>query len=302
MGFVQSILNSPPIVCYGEIVFDQFGGKSLIGGAPFNVAQRIHWHKYPTYMISRIGNDLLGKQVLEYFRLSQMSSDYIQIDQKYLTGIVEVNIKKDGPQYEIVENVAWDYIEHNKRLCDLVSESKAFIFGSLGSRSEKSRDTLTRLLQKASNKVFDVNFRSPFYTKELISSYIEKTDFLKCNEDELKILNGYYGVNSFSLEDQISKLSSLTGLKHICVTLGSLGSILFYKQQFYYNKGYRVSVSDTIGAGDSFLATLIYNLCASPEQNPQNALDSACAMGALVASKPGGNPPITEKELQQLIH
>ena len=294
-------IDSRPIVCYGEILYDVFPDKKLIGGAPFNVAQRIHSLNYPSILVSRVGNDSDGKQALSFLQKQKIPVDFIQQDKNHPTGRVEVTPDKGNPIYHILKHVAWDYIECSNDLNHLVSKSKALIFGSLSSRCPQSRQTLSKLIPLAKNNVFDVNLRDPYYDQPLIKDLIEKTNFLKCNDFELEILCRYYSITSRELKSQMKELINKTNLEHICVTLGSSGAILYFNQRFYSDDGFPVKVVDTVGAGDSFLGTLIHGLYTHSGTQPQQVLEKANAIGAIVASKSGANPTIDQNEINQLI-
>lgn len=300
MGF-ETTMYSRPMVCYGEILYDVFPDKKLIGGAPFNIAQKIHSLNYPSVLVSRVGNDTDGKKILFFLQNRNMPADFVQRDKNFPTGRVEVEFKKGDPSYNILENVAWDYIEFSSDLNKLVSNSKTLIFGSLSSRSPQTRQTLFKLISAAKNTVFDVNLRDPYYEEQLIKNLINKTDFLKCNDKELATLCQFYRVTSRDLKNQIKDLVSKTNLKHICVTLGSSGAILYFNQQFYFDGGFQIKVIDTVGAGDSFLGTLIHGLYATSDIHPQKTLEKANAVGAMVASKSGANPTINQNEINRLI-
>ncbi|MCY4160998.1 MAG: carbohydrate kinase [Flavobacteriaceae bacterium] len=293
--------TSKPIVCYGEILYDVFPDKKLIGGAPFNVAQRIHSLNYPSILVSRVGNDSDGKQALSFLQKQKIPIDFIQQDKNHPTGKVKVILDRGNPIYHILKGVAWDYIECFNDLDQLVSRSKALIFGSLSSRYPQSRQTLSKLISFAKNSVFDVNLRDPYYDQQLIKDLIEKTNFLKCNDLELEILCRYYSITSRELKGQMKELINKTNLEHVCVTLGSSGAILYFNQRFYSDDGFPVKVVDTVGAGDSFLGTLIHGLYTHSDPQPQQVLEKANAMGAIVASKSGASPAIDQNEVNQLI-
>ena len=165
--------------------------------------------------------------------------------------------------------------------------------GEFGLRDEK-------LLEFAEFKIFDVNLRPPFYTMELLLDLMKRSDFIKCNDDELVEICIALHFNSESIEEQIKFLSKHTQVKQICVTKGKDGALLLYNDQFYNNKGYPVSVVDTVGAGDSFLATLIAALLKRTA--PEEALSQACAVGALVANNEGANPKLPQSEILDFIN
>lgn len=289
------------VVCFGEILWDVFPSHKVIGGAPLNVALRLQSLGAETYMISRLGKDDNGQKGLEYLEDTNLKIELIQQDDKFPTGYVSVLLDKKGSAtYEIFRPVAWDYIMLDDANKKLISESDIFIFGSLACRNEVSRNSLFDLIKRATFSVFDVNLREPHYTYDLISELMHEADFIKLNDEELEEIATEFGFKSSNMEDQVKLLSKETQTSTICVTRGSNGAMLYLDGNFYENSGYKVKVEDTVGAGDSFLASLIFKLYIQKEI-PKNALDFACRVGALVASKKGANAKIDTNEISALI-
>lgn len=155
------------------------------------------------------------------------------------------------------------------------------------------------MLNTAVFSVFDVNLRPPHYEIEKLKALMKSASFIKFNDDELFEINRKLGFINNSVKENIKYISKFTNTSQICVTRGGEGAILYFNQKFYENGGYKVKVADTVGAGDSFLATLIE--CLLKKENSQKAIDTACAIGALVAQKHGANPKISEKEIKKII-
>jgi fructokinase len=288
------------ITCFGEVLWDVFPTHKKIGGAPLNVALRLNSLGVRANIISRVSENEYGKELLEYVKSNGLDISSIQIDKTYNTGVVKVLIDDGGSaSYSIDFPSAWDKIEITDNAIEQIKSSHAFIFGSLACRDEVSKNTLFYLLQFDSFKVFDVNLRPPFYSMELLLNLMNESDFIKCNEEELKEICNSLHFNSKSIEEQINFISQQTQTNKICVTKGKDGAVLLYNNKFYKHKGYQINVADTVGAGDSFLASLISKLLHDIQ--PEEALDFACAMGALVASKKGANPVITNYELNLFI-
>ena len=288
------------VVCYGEILWDIFPDYKVIGGAPLNVAFRLQSLGAETYMISRLGKDENGKRALEYLKETNLHTELIQQDDRFPTGYVSVLLDEKGSAtYEIFKPVAWDFIALNEPNKKLISETDIFIFGSLACRNEVSRNSLLCLIRKATFSVFDVNLRKPHYTFDLISKLMHEADFIKLNDEELDEIASELGFKSSNMKQQIQFISETTQTSTICVTRGSNGAMLYLDGNFYENLGYKVKVEDTVGAGDSFLASLIFKLYIQKEK-PENALDFACRVGALVASKNGANVKIDTSEISAL--
>ena len=287
-------------VCFGEVLWDVFPTYKKIGGAPLNVALRLRSLGVNTKIISKVGNDTNGDQLVAYIQENNVSTDYIQKDATHETGKVTVRLDQEGTaSYEINHPVAWDKINLNPALQELVSNADVFIFGSLSCRDNVSRTTLYRLVENSRFSVFDVNLRAPNYTSKVLYHLMEVADLIKFNDEEIIEILGFNNVKYKSLEDNIKEISRLTNTNKICVTRGADGAILYINDTFYYNKGIKVKVIDTVGAGDSFLATLISKILNN--EDPQLALDHACAIGSLVASKEGANALISEDEIIRIL-
>ncbi len=288
------------ITCFGEVLWDIFPTHKKIGGAPLNVASRLASFNNSVNVISRIGNDTEGEGILNFLKEAKVNTNYIQIDEKLSTGVVSVSLDEKGSAtYTIEFPSAWDFIQANNGLISLVNNSDALIFGSLVARHDISRNALFELLNSETYKVFDVNLRPPHYSQELLFELMNKADFIKFNDDELLEICHHLGSKEASIEDNMRFISEATNTPDICVTKGAHGASLMYNNTVYNNKGFSVKVVDTVGAGDSFLATLIHNLLE--KNTPKSALNVACAVGAMVAGREGANPKITEEEINSFI-
>ncbi len=287
-------------VCFGEVLWDVFPNHKKIGGAPLNVALRMNSLGIDTSVISQIGEDKNGNEIRDYISNSGISVDAVSTTSNYPTGEVQVILNERGSaSYEIKHPAAWDKIEVSKIKVDITKKSDVFIFGSLVCRDEISRNTLFELLNVATYKVFDINLRPPHYKKEVLKQLLRSSNFVKFNDDELFEISEMMGSKFNSLEQNIKFIAETFLPNTICVTKGNHGAVLFHKAKWYYNSGYKIKVKDTVGAGDSFLASLIAKLLQ--KEDPQIALDFACAMGALVAGSSGANPEINMQQIQNFM-
>lgn len=283
-------------VCFGEILFDVFFKHKKIGGAPLNVASRLKSFGIDVSMISAVGNDDNGKELKDYFKKLEINTNSIQEKDSYPTGIVNVRLNEKGnASYDISYPAAWDKIRLSINDTELVKNADFFVYGSLASRDESSKNTLLQLLEVAKYKIFDVNLRKPHYSEETLFKLMDKADFLKFNDEELYEVSRYFGSTFNSLEQNIEFIAKKTKSNSVCVTLGSHGAVLYINGKYYNNCGYYVEVIDTVGSGDSFLATLIFNLMT--KKNPQDAINKACAVGAIVANSEGANPNISDEDI-----
>ena len=289
------------VVCFGEVLFDVFPNHKKIGGAPLNVALRLASLGANTQIISRIGNDSIGKELLQFIEDNNVTTTTIQVDNSHNTGEVIVKLDAKGSaSYTINYPVAWDKIEVTPEAIKAVENADALVFGSLVCRDAVSYQTLLSLIEIAKYKIFDVNLRAPFYTKEILIDLMHRADFIKFNDDELFEISDYLNSPYHSLEQNILFIAEKTNTKHICVTKGSHGAVLYFNKKMYYNSGYKVRLADTVGAGDSFLAGLLSKLLA--RNDPQEAINFGCAIGALVAQEEGANPVISIETITKFIN
>ncbi|MFC4870177.1 carbohydrate kinase family protein [Negadavirga shengliensis] len=275
-------------VVFGEMLWDCFPDKKLPGGAPMNVALHLQNLGMWTSFISAVGEDPLGKELVEFMERKNLSPAFVQSKPLNKTGQVLVNdMDRENIRYDIMEPVAWDYIEWQKNIQDEGDRADCFIFGSLAARNQVSRDTLTRLLETPALKVFDINLRLPYYGEDTIKALLYLTDVLKINEEELEVLANMHGClpkPSFVCK----KLLDTYKLKVVCMTRGAYGALMFDGREFWSHPGYKVDVVDTVGSGDAFLSGFVYKyLQRSPAED---ILEFACALGALVAGREGGTP------------
>jgi fructokinase len=287
-------------VSFGEILFDVFLEHKKIGGAPLNVASRLSSLGGDITMISSVGNDANGKILFNYLNDLGINTDAVQVNEMYPTGIVNVILNEKGnASYDINYPAAWDKIESSSENISIVKNADFFVYGSLSSRDSVSRDTLKELLAVAKYKIFDVNLRIPHYTKTNVLDLLNEADFLKFNDDELNEICADLNSNKKSLEQNIKFIAEKTNTATVCVTLGSHGAVLFHENKFYHNSGFKVNVVDTVGSGDSFLASLIIMLLNG--NDPQYAINFASAIGSIVAQSEGANPVISQSEIDEFL-
>jgi fructokinase len=279
------------VICYGEMLWDVLPTGKQAGGAPFNVAVHLQQLGVEAQLISRVGDDEPGRELLAFAAAKELNTAQVQLDMHYSTGFVQANVSDAHEvSYDIVQPVAWDWIEHQAGLSSLVAEAGAFVYGSLAARSSVSRHTLHQLLLHARFRVLDVNLRPPHYTRSEVEHLLDAADLVKMNEHELKQIIEWSG-QSHDLATALPWLAQHFGLRAVCVTLGAKGAVLWASGHLYHAAGVAVQVQDTIGSGDAFLAALLSGWLAG--EAPQQCLRYACAAGALVASHVGATPVIS---------
>ena len=246
------------IVGLGEILWDVFPERKILGGAPANFAYHISQFGFNGYAVSAIGKDLLGKEILD--SLKQKGLNHLIESTDFPTGEVKVSVDNWGvPQYKICEGVAWDNIPFTPALASLAKETQVVCFGSLAQRNEVSRATIHAFLDampKDSLKIFDINLRLHYYTKEVIEFSLEKADILKINDEEVVKIAQLFGWEG--TEKEICKqLLSKYQLDILILTKGTEGSWVLTPKEESFLPTPKITIADTVGAGDSFTAAFI---------------------------------------------
>lgn len=288
------------VICFGEVLWDMLPSGKIAGGAPMNVAYHVNNLGLSATMVSRVGADDLGRELLSFLQNKGVSTRYVQTDPLLPTGIVNVTLNSKGsPAYEIVQPVAWDNIHPDAALHHIVREADALVFGSLACRSERSKSTLLELLGGAKLRVFDTNLRRPFYTQNLLEELLAQADIAKMNDEELAIIAGWSGVQGGETL-QMQFLKEKFGLNLLILTRGENGAVCLDASGYHTHPGFPVQVRDTIGSGDAFLAAFLSKWLGGA--NSSECLEFACALGALVATKQGGTPDVNSWEIENLIN
>ena len=265
-----------------------------------NVAYQTNNLGMQSRMISRVGTDDLGQDLLAFLQGKGVSTDLVQTDSDYPTGIVNVTLDDKGiPSYEIVQPAAWDHISLNPEMLETTSQAHALVFGSLSCRSEHSKNTLLALIEKAPLRVFDVNLREPFYTRDLLEELLPKANIVKVNDIELAILAEWYGMTGDEAA-QMEALQNKFGFERLIVTKGEHGAACRSNAGYCSVPGVSVKVQDTIGSGDAFLSGFLSQYFAGATD--QQCLRFANALGALTATKAGGTPNISQEEIQAFLN
>ena len=290
-----------PIVCFGETLWDVLPTDRQPGGAPCNVALRLQQLGHPTQLISRVGDDDLGHELLSFLAARGLDTALVQRSATHLTGLVKATVQADGQQvsYKIAQPVAWDYIQHTDALRTAAGHARMLVYGTLAARNAVSRETLYRLLPHATFKVLDLNLRAPHYRREVVKYLLHQADLLKLNEAELAEVLAWFGQPA-TPATALPWLTAQFGLQAVCLTQGAAGATLWTGGRWYHSPGFAVAVQDPIGCGDAFLAALL--LGWTQARPPAENLRRACAAGALVASGCGATPAFTEADLNELLH
>jgi fructokinase len=288
------------VICFGEVLWDNLPAGKKPGGAPMNVAYHLKKLGVSSGLISRVGNDRDGANLLEVITGLGLSTELCQIDDLHKTSLVEVVVGADHEvKYDIVFPVAWDFIEYDPRIENILKDTEVFVFGSLVTRNEVSRKTLNLILDLVPYKVFDVNLREPHYDKAHIESLLHKTDLLKLNVHELYLLADWFGNAPDDEAEKVNGLQERFTIREVIVTRGSKGASYYSTEILFHYPAYAVEVQDTIGSGDSFLAAFLSKKISG--EYLEGTLDFAAAVGAFITSQAGACPQYTHYDLDRFI-
>lgn len=280
------------VVGMGEALWDVLPEGKKIGGAPANFAYHVSQFGLPGYVVSAVGDDALGREIVENFTSKGLNQLIAEVP--YPTGTVQVEIDQAGiPQYDIKENVAWDNIPYTDQLESLAKRTKAVCFGSLAQRNVVSRETINRFLDAMPQSddslvVFDVNLRQGFYNKEILCNSMSRCNILKINDEELVTVSRMFGYPGIDLQDKCWILLGKYNLKMLILTCGINGSYVFTPGNVSFQPTPKVEVADTVGAGDSFTAAFISSILKG--RSVQEAHSRAVQTSAYVCTRKGAMP------------
>jgi fructokinase len=294
---------------FGEILWDCLPTGRHAGGAPFNVASHLVQLGVSSSLISAVGQDALGEEILEVAKGNGVNVEFVSRARPALaTGTVVATVDGLGnATYEIVQPVAWDEIAVSAEALEEVGKAGAFIFGSLATRSAYNLEQLGRLLAlKGPLRFFDVNLRPPFADPQRIVQLAAHADVMKLNHDEVGqmaawLQTGQASANSPETAEAVGAacaiLSQATHTPRICVTMAAAGAALWDRGTLVTARAPKVVVKDTVGAGDAFMAALMVGLTRGTD--PQTVLETACRLGAFVASHAGATPRLPQEMTQE---
>ena len=281
-------MTKTEVLCIGEVLWDSLPEGLFLGGAPFNVACHLRATGTPVAMVSRIGRDRLGDEVLRRAARYGVSTDLIQSDAELRTGFVRVDIDPSGnPSYEILAPAAWDAIETSDELLSRAKNARAIVFGTLAQRNAVSRETIRALWETDALIVFDVNLRAPFEDRTIVAESLQRADVVKLSAEELDRVAEWFTLQG-DFAARIRALAAKFSCDVVCVTRGSEGAALLHGDAFTEHPGYQVEVKDTVGAGDAFLAVLLAGLLSGATDAA--LLQHANMIGAYVTTQYGAVP------------
>jgi len=282
------------VIGIGEALWDMLPNGKKLGGAPANFAYHASQFGHEAIAVSAIGQDTLGEEIVEALEAHKLPYHLDRVE--YPTGTVQVSLDDQGiPQYEIKTDVAWDNIPYTRELAQLAADCKAVCFGSLAQRSAVSRESIGLFLEAVPDdclKVFDINLRQDFYNKEVLEESFRRCNILKINDEELVVVARLFELPGLSLEDKCRSLIKSYNLKMLILTCGVNGSYAFYEGGMSFLDTPKVTVADTVGAGDSFTGAFVGSLLNGktvPESH-----ETAVRVSAFVCTQSGAMPEVPD--------
>ena len=284
--------NKRFVVGLGEALWDVLPEGKKLGGAPANFAYHAGQFGLETIAISALGEDELAAETIK--ALKDHGLNYLMPHVPYPTGTVQVTLTSDGiPAYEIKENVAWDNIPYTPEIAEVAKNCRAVCFGSLAQRNVTSWATIRQFLDNTPKdclKIFDINLRQQFYTKDVIEESLKRCNILKINDEELVVIKRMYGYDDLDMRGICEKILEEYGLLMLVLTCGTNGSYVFAPGLTSFQDTPKVKVADTVGAGDSFTGSF----CAAilNGKSMKEAHKKAVEVSAFVCTQNGAMPTL----------
>ncbi len=288
------------IVGLGEALWDILPEGAKLGGAPANFAYHASQFGHHAVAVSALGNDALGDQTVAEF--DKMGLDYVMPRVAYPTGTVGVELDAEGiPTYDITADVAWDNMPFTAEIESVARNSRAVCFGSLAQRSQVSRETIHRFLDATPDdclKIFDINLRQNFYTKEIIQASLRRCNILKINDEELVTIGRMFGYPGLDIENKCWLILGKYDLDMLVLTCGTNGSYVFAPGSKSFQETPKVEVADTVGAGDSFTGSFVAAVLAGMPIPEAHRL--AVTTSAFVCTQKGAMPKLPDELIRQV--
>ena len=278
------------IVGLGEALWDVLPDGKKLGGAPANFAYHAAQFGLDTIAISALGEDKLAEETID--ALKEHNLNYLMPRVPYPTGTVQVTLTGDGiPTYDIKENVAWDNIPLTDEMLEIAKNARAVCFGSLAQRNVVSRENIHKFLDATPDdcvKIFDINLRQQFYTKEVIKESLQRCNILKINDEELVLIGRMFGYPGLDIENKCWLILGKYNLDMLVLTCGTNGSYVFTPGHVSFQETPKVKVADTVGAGDSFTGSFVGSILNG--KSVPEAHRTAVQVSAYVCTQHGAMP------------
>lgn len=288
------------IIGLGEALWDVLPDGKKLGGAPANFAYHAGQFGNKTLAVSALGEDKLAEETLA--ALDEKGLEYIMPQVPYPTGTVQVVLDDEGvPTYDIHENVAWDNIPLTDEMLAVARNARAVCWGSLAQRNVVSRDTIQQFVKatpKDCLRIFDINLRQTFYTKEIIQESLRLCNILKINDEELVSIGRMFGYPGLDIENKCWLILGKYDLDMLVLTCGVNGSYVFTPGNMSFQETPKVEVADTVGAGDSFTGAFCSAILKG--KSVCEAHRTAVEVSAYVCTQNGAMPKLPEKYLDKV--
>jgi fructokinase len=281
------------IISVGEVVWDIFPDREVLGGAPINVAYHLRSLRLEVGILTRIGRDDLGSQTLARLAALGLPVDGVQLDEVLPTGRVNISFDaRKEPRFDIVAPAVWDNLDLPAALRQVDGKEFSLVYGTLAQRNSSSRKVIRELWSRATFCFYDVNLRPPHTTEELVKESLAAADLVKLNEQEFRIIASWEKIIGKDKKNIAHELCRRYDLVALVVTGGSEGAWLVSDGDYFENPAMPTQVADTVGAGDAFFAALIEGYL---QKRPwPEILAGANKRGAYVASRHGATPPMMD--------
>jgi len=294
--------EKPLVVGLGELLWDCFPDRRRPGGAPANVAYGVQQLGGKGIICSRVGNDALGNELLDFLDSKTLSREFVAIDSQHPTGRVDIQFDEQGqPSYNFNDNNAWDNLVFSSETAALCKSAAAICFGTLAQRSTASREMIHQCLDAAGAsclKVYDVNLREPWYDRTVIEQSLHKAGVMKLNAAEVEQLGQMLAIPAGDFSSFAEVIRKQFAVEAVCITLGKEGCFLQWGEEEARKPGIKVEGGDPVGAGDAFTAGLID--ASLRDWSLENIAAFANRYAALVASKSGAMPEISHEEVHTI--
>lgn len=291
----HAVENNQIIVGLGEALWDCLPEGRKLGGAPANFAFHAGQFGYDAYAVSAVGTDDLGEETLAEFDAKKLKYEMPKVD--FPTGTVQITLDESGvPTYNIKEGVAWDNIPFTPRIEELARKCRAVCFGSLAQRHEASRNTIYKFLDSTPKdclRIFDINLRQNFYSKEVIRESLKRCNVLKINDEELVLIGRMFGYPGLDIENKCWLILGKYDLDMLVLTCGVNGSYVFSRGAMSYLETPKVNVADTVGAGDSFTGSFVGSILSGKPVHEAHRI--AVHVSAFVCTQNGAMPQVPEE-------
>jgi len=301
MTSAEMVITTFNVIGVGEVLWDLLESGPQLGGAPANFAYHARALGANTEVITSVGDDERGREIRRRFEAMALPLETVQTDPNAPTGTASVTVAADGvPHFVIKENVAWDNLALAPEALAGVRQADAICFGSLAQRSAKSRNAIQQLIAASppnALRVFDINLRQQYYSRDVIEQSLQLSNVFKLNDDELRILADMFGLSGSSMH-QIEQLARTFSQRVVALTRGPNGSLLYHEDRWSDCPSHPVKIEDTVGAGDSFTAALVLGLLNQMNLDEVNALANEVAR--YVCSQPGATPPMPARFAREL--